>query len=332
MRLRTPPAPAAAAAATSAPVVTPALVPAAPLALVVPPVPVPAPVLLPVVTPSASSSLTSSSAPSTSLPTSLTLTPAVTLAPPPVLPPLPRLALAAVTVAVAVGLLVPLSAPVARAVGAPADAVCAGADAHVFPLTARIRGGPDSYEAGGGFGTWYIDLTNTTRRTCTGVHPVVVLVDSRRALKPHQPRLDFYDGSRARPVSFESTDEQELVGVLDAAGFAGFTVPAGRTVSVRVRLSLTSDAVADRVTAGAAVVQRRGADDGDWVGQSDPYVFGIVHEGDRAGDGAEAGAEVDWRTSELARTGTGGAPGLSAAAGALVGAGAGAFLVSRRRR
>jgi hypothetical protein len=202
--------------------------------------------------------------------------------------------------------------------------VCAGADVHAFPLAARIRGGPESYEAGGGFATWYIDLTNTTRRTCTGVHPVVVLVDSRRVLKPDQPRLDFFDGSRARPVSFQSTDEQELVGVLDAAGFDGFTVPPGGTVSVRVRLSLTSDALADRVTAGAAVVQRRGVDDGDWVGQSDPYVFGIVREGQ--------GAEVGERASELAGTGIGTAPGPAAVAAVLAGVGAGAFLLARRRR
>ncbi|OIJ89039.1 hypothetical protein BIV23_41730 [Streptomyces monashensis] len=242
------------------------------------------------------------------------------------------MAAVAVPVTAAVALLVPLSAPAARAAGATARPACAASDAHAFPLTARIRGGPESYEAGGGFGTWYIDLTNTTRRTCTGVHPVVVLVDSRRALKADQPRLDFYDGSRARPVPFESTDEQELVGVLDAAGFDGFTVPPGRTVSVRVRLSITSDAVADRVTAGAAVVQRRGGDDGDWVGQSDPYVFGIVREGDHEGAGAEAGGEVGERASELAGTGTGSAVGPAAVAGALGGAGAGAFLLARRRR
>ncbi|OIJ98840.1 hypothetical protein BIV25_11910 [Streptomyces sp. MUSC 14] len=238
--------------------------------------------------------------------------------------PLPRLAAVVVTVVAAGALLVPLSAPAARADGAAVRPVCAGADVRVFPLIARIRGGPESYEAGGGFGTWNIDLTNTTRRTCTGVHPVVVLVDSGRVLKPDQPRLDFYDGSRARPVSFESTDEQELVGVLDAAGFDGFTVPPGGTVSVRVRLSLTSDAVADRVTASAAVVQRRAVDDGDWVGQSDPYVFGIVREG----EGAEAGE----RAGELAGTGTGDAPGAAAVAGALVGVGTGAFLLARRRR
>nr|WP_325100332.1 hypothetical protein [Streptomyces broussonetiae] len=166
------------------------------------------------------------------------------------------------------------AAGAARAVRADAPPACVGADARAFPLAARIRGGPDSYEAGGGYGTWYIDLTNTTRRTCTGIHPVVVLVDDKRALRPDQPQLDFYDGSRARPVSFRTTDEQELIGVLDGAGFAGFAVPPGRTVSVKVRLALTSDTAPDQVTANAAVVQRRG-DDGDWVGESNAYRFGI---------------------------------------------------------
>ncbi|KOV59358.1 hypothetical protein [Streptomyces sp. MMG1121] len=177
--------------------------------------------------------------------------------------------------AAALSVLVPVSPDAAHADAAVA---CAGADAHAFPLATRIRGGPGSYVAGGGYGTWYIDLTNTTRRTCTGIHPVVVLVDDKRALQPGQPRLDFYDGPRARPVSFESTDEQELVGVLDGAGFDGFAVPPGKTVSVRVRLSLTSDAVVERVTASAAVVQRRGGN-GEWVGESGPYRFGIGREG-----------------------------------------------------
>ncbi|MEW2285430.1 hypothetical protein [Streptomyces sp. NPDC047841] len=176
--------------------------------------------------------------------------------------------------AVVVPAAVPASAHAASAGTTPS---CVAADARAFPLATRIRGGPTSYEAGGGYGTWYIDLTNTTRRTCADIHPVVVLVDDKRALRPGQPRLKFYDGPRARPVTFETTDEQELVGVLDGAGFGGFTVPPGRTVSVRVRLALTSDTAPDQVTVNAAVVQRRGQD-GDWVGQSNAYRFGIGEE------------------------------------------------------
>jgi hypothetical protein len=157
---------------------------------------------------------------------------------------------------------------------------CDAPDAKDFPLTTRLRGGPAAYEAGGGYGTWYLDLTNTTDRTCTGVHPVVVLVDARRALRPSQPQLEFYADGRPHPVRFQRTDEDELVGAFD--GFPGFTVGPRATVTVRVRLAFTSDTVPDDVTAEAAVVQRHG-DDGDWVGQSADYRFTV------AGDPAPTG-------------------------------------------
>ncbi|MEV5143955.1 hypothetical protein AB0L14_05790 [Streptomyces sp. NPDC052727] len=200
---------------------------------------------------------------------------------------------------------VPVVVPApAHAASAGTTPSCVAADARAFPLATRIRGGPTSYEAGGGYGTWYIDLTNTTGRTCAGIHPVVVLVDDKRALRPGQPQLDFYDGPRARPVAFESTDEQELVGVLDGAGFGGFTVPPGRTVSVRVRLALTSDTAPGQVTANAAVVQRRGQD-GDWVGQSNAYRFGIDEEAEDVPEGsledAQEAAQEDSPESEGVR-------------------------------
>ncbi|MFD9098476.1 hypothetical protein [Streptomyces collinus] len=160
---------------------------------------------------------------------------------------------------------------------------CAAPGDRAFPLTTRVHGGPTSYEAGGGYGTWYIDLTNTTGQACADIHPVVVLTDDKRALKPSQAELDFYDGARARPVTFEETDEQELVGVLDGEGFDGFTVAPGKTVSVKVRLALASDAGADEITANAAVVQRRG-DDGDWVGESNAYRFGVGRDGTGTGE------------------------------------------------
>ncbi|MEU9481071.1 hypothetical protein [Streptomyces sp. NPDC048191] len=240
--------------------------------------------------------------------------------------------------------------PVTGASAAAGAAPCAGADARAFPLTTRIRGGPSSYEAGGGYGTWYIDLTNTTGRTCTDIHPVIVLVDDRRALKPDQPQLDFYDGPKARPVRFEGTDEQELVGVLDGAGFGGFAVPPGRTVSVKVRLALPSDTATDRVTANAAVVQRRG-DDGDWVGESNAYRFAIGRDGeaplpDPDGTGGSAEPSPPGRATadspsddsslpfaaELAETGPGLAHVLLAAAAVLLGVAGGVLLRARRRR
>ncbi|MFJ3229524.1 hypothetical protein [Streptomyces sp. NPDC086787] len=195
-----------------------------------------------------------------------------------------------------------------------ADPSCGGADDPAFPVTTRIHGGPASYEAGGGFGVWYVDLTNTTSRTCAGLHPVVVLVDDKRALQASQPQLDFYDGSLARPVRFESTDRNELVGVLDGTGFAGFSVAPGKTVTVKVRLSLTSDAVANEVTANAAVVQRHN-DDGDWIGQSNDYRFGIAGEGGDGGDLPRPSAAPKATPSTPATPGApSGAPSISASA------------------
>lgn len=150
---------------------------------------------------------------------------------------------------------------------------CTGPDDRSFPITSRIHGGPAAYRAGGGYGAFSLDLTNTTSATCAAVHPVVVLVDGRRALKADQVRLEFYDGARAHPVRLETTDQDELVGPFDA-GLPGFTVGPGRTVTVKVRLAFTSDAVANDVTANAAVVQRHD-DDGDWVGQSNDYRFRV---------------------------------------------------------
>ncbi|MEV5354037.1 LPXTG cell wall anchor domain-containing protein [Streptomyces sp. NPDC052693] len=228
----------------------------------------------------------------------------------------------------------------------PAPA-CAAPDDHTFPLTTRLRGGPDAYTAGGGFGTWYLDLTNTTDRTCSAIHPVVVLVDDRRTLEPSQPRLEFFEGTRAHPVRFEKTGEDELVGAFTGEDdrFAGFTVGPGRTVTVKVRLAVTSDAAANDVTANAAVVQRHD-DDGDWVGQSNDYRFRI--EGDEPGTDTgtthprsdpdpdpDPDASVPPRTDrfpfaeELARTGSGVQVAAAVAAGLLIGGGA--LLLVRRR-
>ncbi|MFD5336085.1 LPXTG cell wall anchor domain-containing protein [Streptomyces hawaiiensis] len=231
---------------------------------------------------------------------------------------------------------------------APAPA-CAAPDDHTFPLTTRIHGGPDSYTPGGGFGTWYVDVTNTTDRTCTGIHPVVVLVDDKRALEPSQPRLEFFEGTRAHVVRFEKTGEDELVAAFtdEEDRFAGFTVGPGRTVTVKVRLMLTLDAVPNDVTVNAAVVQRHD-DDGDWVGQSNDYRFGIY--GGEAGTDTGTDADPDTGTEprpdseasvppredrfpfaeQLARTGTG--TQVAAAAAVLLLAGGGALLVVRRRR
>ncbi|MFI6011398.1 hypothetical protein ACIBAG_21705 [Streptomyces sp. NPDC051243] len=228
---------------------------------------------------------------------------------------------------------------------------CATGDRD-FPLATRLHGGPDSYVAGGGFGTWYLELTNTTGRTCTGIHPVVVLVDSERTLKPSQPRLEFYgarNDTRPHAVRFETTDQHELVGAFGAIdGFPGFTVGPRGTVTVKVRLAITSDAVPNEVIANAAVVQRHEGD-GDWVGQSNDYRFTI--DADPSGTAApnapaDQNATADPNASpgtdtarnhltladELARTGLTSTPGAALAATIsllLIGAG---FLLARRRR
>ncbi|NNN37122.1 hypothetical protein HLK59_43635, partial [Streptomyces sp. S3(2020)] len=214
----------------------------------------------------------------------------------------------------------------AQAAPAPAPA-CATTDARTFPLTTRIHGGPDTYEAGGGYGTWYLDLTNTTRRVCKDIHPVVVLVDAERALGAGQPRLEFYEGDRVRPVRFRTTEEDELVG---AFGGDGFTVGPGKTVSVKVRLALTSDAVPNRVTVNAAVVQRHN-DDGDWVGQSDDYRFAIEADPEPGSD-TPSGAARPPHAQELARTGLAIAAGtLAAVTAALLLSGAALRRVRRLR-
>lgn len=181
---------------------------------------------------------------------------------------------------------------------------CAGADSGTFPIHTRIHGGPATYVAGGGFRTWALELTNTTSRRCENIHPVVVLTDTARTLKRTQPQLEFYEDAESttsRPVTFEATDEDELVGVVDADG-PGFTVPPGRSLTVKVRLSLTSDtAVPNAVVANAAVVQRQG-DDSEWVGESNDYEFKITDgEGGEDGGGEQAdedGGEESAGTTE----------------------------------
>ena len=214
---------------------------------------------------------------------------------------------------------------------------CAASGERGFPLTTRVHGGPNAYEAGGGYGTWYLDLTNKTTRTCGNIHPVIVLVDGERALGPAQPRLEFYegdgDGDRPHPVRFEQTDADELVGVLadERGGFPGFTVGPGRTLTVKVRLAITSDAVANEVTANAAVVQRQD-DDGEWVGQSNDYRFTI--EADPAPSSAPDPDAPDGRAfaDELARTGVGPTGAALTAAALLLVTGAALLLTRSRRR
>lgn len=223
-----------------------------------------------------------------------------------------------------------VSAPASLAADRQPD--CGDPDAKDFPIETRIQDAPDRYASGGGYGTWFLDLTNTTDTTCRALHPVLVLADRDRRLTSDQIQLEFSEPGRPgteHRVTWESTDRDEQIGVFggerDARrekaeggeegeagtstgagtdpdtgtgtgadgsgdGFLGFTVPAGATVSVRVRMAFTSDTDPGPVTAHAAVVQRRhqdkakggGREDGEWVGESEDYAFVIV-------DGATGG-------------------------------------------
>ncbi|MER5875795.1 hypothetical protein ABT119_07685 [Streptomyces sp. NPDC001910] len=193
---------------------------------------------------------------------------------------------------------------------------CVASATHDFPVTSRIHGGPDDYRPGGGFGTWYLDLTNTTAHTCGAIHPVVVLVDTGRTLRPEQLRMEFYEGERAHPVTFERSDEAENVAPFDD-GFPGFTVAPGRTLTVKVRLSFTSAATAPNdVVASASVVQRHGGD-GDWVGESNDYRFHVGDDGEDSGrerDTDEGGTTDPGTTTPDAGTGSA-SPGTGTATG-----------------
>ncbi|MEQ4609695.1 hypothetical protein ABMX48_25550 [Streptomyces cavourensis] len=156
--------------------------------------------------------------------------------------------------------------------------VCGDPDAKEFPIEARIQDAPRAYVSGGGYGTWFLDLTNTTDTSCGALHPVLVLSDGERRLAADQIQLKFSEPGRTdteHRATWETTDRHEQIGVFDGSGsgsgstpgsgsdsedFLGFTVPAGGTISVRVRMAFGSETGPARVTAHAAVVQRRHQD------------------------------------------------------------------------
>ncbi|MFD6275416.1 hypothetical protein ACFWFI_07565 [Streptomyces sp. NPDC060209] len=246
---------------------------------------------------------------------------------------------------------IPVTAPAATgtvAVAGTALPACGDPDGEDFPIETRIHGGPGTYASGGGYGTWYLDLTNTTSESCHSIHPVLVLTDEDRTLTAEQIQLEFTE--RAHPdeehrVSWESTDRDEQIGVFGGGeqddDFPGFTVPAKKTVTVQVRMAFTSDTRPGKVTAHAAIVQRRSAQDdaeqagtdGDWVGESAAYSFVIVDGGLEAPEdtGTTMDAEGD-PVPELARTGQARARWAGAASGTLLLAGAVAMIYSRRLR
>lgn len=222
----------------------------------------------------------------------------------------------------------PVSSPGSTTADQPP--ACGDPAAKDFPISTRIHGGPDTYASGGGYGTWFLDLTNTTAEPCRAVHPVLVLTDEDHRLTSDQIQLKFSEqalpGTEHR-VTWETTDQDEHIGVFGGEGgdsFGGFTVPAGHTITIQVRMAFTSDTSPGRITANAAVVQRQhvaggtagkaGRDDGAWVGESEDYPFTVVD----GSDGDEtAGTDETTGTDETAgideTTGTGEAAGTDEA-------------------
>ncbi|MBM7438945.1 hypothetical protein [Streptomyces sp. HB132] len=250
--------------------------------------------------------------------------------------------------AIAIPVTAPAVSGIAATAAGPEFPACGDPDGEDFPIETRIHGGPDTYASGGGYGTWYLDLTNTTSGSCRSIHPVLVLADEDRTLTAEQIQLQFTE--RAHPdeehrVSWESTDRDEQIGVFGSGeqgdDFPGFTVPAKKTVTVEVRMAFTSDTRPGTVTARAAIVQRRAAQDGagqagsaadgDWVGESAAYSFVIVEGGIEAPEDTGSTAEADGGR-ELARTGRAHARWAGLASGALLLAGAAAMVHARRLR
>ncbi|MGW7137253.1 hypothetical protein [Streptomyces xanthophaeus] len=203
----------------------------------------------------------------------------------------------------------------APALPSRAQATCGDGKSTAFPIGARIRGGPAVYRTGGEPQTWFLDLTNTTNSECTAIHPVVVLTDKARLLRPAHLRMEFEAPGGTLPVSLEGTDRDEIIAVFDGGdAFAGYTVAAGGALTVKVGLSFAPDAPTGEVVADAALVQRKG-DDGDWVGESGGYRFSV--EGPQ--DPAEAGSLAHTGPREWAY-GAGAVAALTTGGGLLLGA------------
>ncbi|WP_306322298.1 MULTISPECIES: hypothetical protein [unclassified Streptomyces] len=207
--------------------------------------------------------------------------------------------------------------PPTPAVADTGTRACSAATHGDFPIDTRIDEGPATYHPGAAPHRFSLDLTNTTATRCADLHPVLVLVDRTKRLTPKRIKLEFRDGTRWRPVDFERTEARENIGVFGE--FPGFSVGAGDTVTVDVRLAFTDGTRPDRVTASAALVRRRD-DDGDWVGESNGYPFTIEEP---------TGPTL---ADELARTGPRALLPLGITAGALLLAGATLVVGARRLR
>lgn len=154
------------------------------------------------------------------------------------------------------------------------------ATAEDFPVRAQLTGGPAAYRTGDRPRGLSIRLSNTTRTARRDVHPVMVLVDRERALKPGSVSLQYRDpasgGGTWREVELQHTENDENVGVVGGEEGPGLTLGAGESVTVRLRMRFGSGTRPGHVAASATVMQRKGKEDGEWVGESAPYEFEIV--------------------------------------------------------
>lgn len=201
----------------------------------------------------------------------------------------------------------------------PADRApaCGAPAATGFPINSRLYGGPSGYSTGVYADGFSLDLHNTTAGACRDVHPLIILVDRAEQLTPEHFTLWYAPpGGSWRTVPFERTDHGENIGIPDGERSPGLTIPAGGTVTVRLRLFFEPEAPAGPVVASATTMQRR-AENGAWVGESDHYLFDIVPP-----------------PPELADTGSGRSAAVPAATGAagLSLVAAGTLLVVRARR
>ncbi|MET8681088.1 hypothetical protein ABZW18_26775 [Streptomyces sp. NPDC004647] len=165
---------------------------------------------------------------------------------------------------------------------------CGDPDSAGFPIRPRIQRGPKAYPPGGDWKIWKLDLRNTTRTACRSIHPVIVFVDNDRKLAADRIGLEFQipGEEQWRPVTFETTDRDEHIGVFEARGFKGFVVEPRKTVTLKVRMRFAGGTDEDGAKINVATVQRRD-DDGDWVGESNDYQFAIRDVGDGDGDGSD---------------------------------------------
>ncbi len=168
--------------------------------------------------------------------------------------------------------------PPANAAAPPADRapVCGSSAQAGFPINSRLFGGPSGYPPGLVSSPFSLELTNTTSGDCRDVHPLVILVDRDGRLTPRQFALRYAPpGGGWRAVPFQTTDRRENIGIPGGQNGPGLTVPAGRSVTVRLQLWFAPGTPADRVVLSATTMQRRGAD-GAWVAESNHYAFDVV--------------------------------------------------------